>query len=147
MTRYRLRPILIALGLFLVCAPLRAQAMRFAYVANDLSSSVSVYRVDANTGALTLASVASAGTEPLSVAVDPGGRFAYVANQVEFGVRTILAYAIDANTGALTQIPARPSLQVWRAPQWTSLYIPVASFFTCPTIVQALDCPLFVRFV
>ena len=51
----------ICLSFFLVCSPLRAQAKLFAYVTDFGSNEVSVYSVDANTGALTLASVAATG--------------------------------------------------------------------------------------
>jgi 6-phosphogluconolactonase len=39
------------------------------------------------------------------VAVDPTGKFAYVANK---GDNTISAYTINATTGALTPIPGSP---------------------------------------
>ena len=88
--------VLICLGLFLVCAPLQAQGARFAYVANELSNSISVYTFDLTTGALALASVAATGELPTSVAIDPTGRFAYVGNNAENGRQpSISAYTID----------------------------------------------------
>jgi 6-phosphogluconolactonase (cycloisomerase 2 family) len=61
-------------------------------------SSVSMYTVDSTTGALTSIGIIAAGTGPDSVAVDPTGKFAYVAN---FGSNDVSMYTIDATTGAL----------------------------------------------
>ncbi len=72
---------------------------KFAYVANAGSNNVSMYTIDATTGALTSTGTVAAGTRPLSVAVDPSGKFAYVANADS---HNISMYTIDGNTGALT---------------------------------------------
>jgi 6-phosphogluconolactonase (cycloisomerase 2 family) len=61
---------------------------RYAYVANSGEDSVSAYSIDSGTGVLTQIVCAvscvgdnfSAGTVPVSVTVDPSGRYAYVAN-------------------------------------------------------------------
>ncbi|MBV8372444.1 MAG: beta-propeller fold lactonase family protein [Candidatus Eremiobacteraeota bacterium] len=65
------------------------------------SKSVSVYKVDAATGKLTLVpgSPFAAGLNPIATAVTPNGRFAYVVNKDSSSVS---AYRIDATTGALT---------------------------------------------
>jgi YVTN family beta-propeller protein len=82
---------------------------KFAYVANFGSSGVpgniSAYAIDAGTGALSeiTGSPFAAGTLPVAVAVDPSGRFAYVANNLSGDVS---AYAIDAATGALSSVGA-----------------------------------------
>ncbi|MGO9038589.1 MAG: beta-propeller fold lactonase family protein, partial [Steroidobacteraceae bacterium] len=47
----------------------------------------------------------AAGTQPASVAVDPTGMFAYVANA---GSDTVSVYAIDATTGELSPIGGSP---------------------------------------
>ena len=60
---------------------------------------VSMYTIDASTGALTSIGMTAAGTDPVSVAVDPGGKFAYVANSVS---NNVSMYAINATTGDLT---------------------------------------------
>ena len=89
---------------------------KFAYVANDgdfevTGGSVSMYTVSATTGALT-----SAGTidspcapppspgscAPYSVAVDPSGKFAYVANEGGFAPTSVSMYTINGTNGALT---------------------------------------------
>jgi 6-phosphogluconolactonase len=71
------------------------------------SNSVSVYKIDATTGALTLASGSpfAAGTDPGANAIAPGGRFAYVVNK---GSNNISAYKLDATTGALTPVAGSP---------------------------------------
>ena len=65
------------------------------------SSSVSMYTINATTGALTSIGMIAAGTSPDSVAVDPSGKFAYVPN---FGSNNVSMYTIDATTGALASI-------------------------------------------
>jgi len=72
---------------------------KFVYVANANSNNVSMYTIDATTGALTSTGTIAAGTSPSSVAVDPSGKFAYVANSFSSSVSM---YTIDATTGALT---------------------------------------------
>ena len=65
------------------------------------SNSVSTYAIDATTGALTFKGTIAAGTLPSSVAVDPSGKFAYVANSNSDNVSM---YTIDATTGLLTSL-------------------------------------------
>jgi YVTN family beta-propeller protein len=83
---------------------------RFAYAADGgsfvvgafgSSSSVSMYTVDSTTGALTSIGIIAAGTLPHSVAVDPAGKFAYVAN---FGSNDASMYTINTTTGGLTSV-------------------------------------------
>lgn len=74
----------------------------FAYAANDLSDEVSVFAIDARTGALTDTGAAvTTGTTPRGVAIHPSGKFAYVAN---FGSNDVSAYVVNARTGALTSL-------------------------------------------
>src|SRR6266849_2313018 len=86
---------------------------KFAYVANDGSSNVSAYTINSTTGALSpvTGSPFAAGSFPFSVAVDPTGKFAYVANAC--GVTctvsgNVSAYTIDSTTGALSPVPGSP---------------------------------------
>jgi DNA-binding beta-propeller fold protein YncE len=91
---------------------------RFAYVANWGSASVSGYSIDPSTGVLARIDCDSttAGVQdcpapgfPLSIAVDPTGKFAYVANYGNNGNgNTVSAYTIDAGTGVLTRISCVP---------------------------------------
>jgi len=84
---------------------------KFAYMTNaDISpgvfaggssNTISIYTIDATTGALTSTGTIPAGTLPKSVTVDPSGKFAYVANNFS---NSISMYTIDATTGALTLI-------------------------------------------
>jgi YVTN family beta-propeller protein len=80
---------------------------KFAYMANGAllpgipgsSNTISMYTINATTGALTCTGTIAAGTLPKSVAIDPSGKFAYVANA---NSNNISMYTIDATTGALT---------------------------------------------
>ena len=88
---------------------------KFAYVANysSNSNSISAYSIDPNSGALASidADGAAGGTQtsiptrsnPISIAITPDGKYAYVANA---GSNNISTYSIDATTGALTAIDA-----------------------------------------
>jgi 6-phosphogluconolactonase len=75
-------------------------------VANAASNNVSGYTIDPSTGALTaIASPFPAGTFPVSVAVDPSGKFAYVANTGQIGQNgSVSGYTINQSSGALTPI-------------------------------------------
>src|SRR5205807_7347259 len=75
-------------------------AGKFAYVANwgggDTAGSLSTYNIDATTGALTSIATIQApcglgpgSCAPWSVAVDPSGKFAYVANEGGFAPTSI----------------------------------------------------------
>src|SRR5712692_2249230 len=90
------------------------QNPRFAYVANQCgnvsctgSGNVSAYTIDSATGALTMVpgSPFAAGSLPFSVAVDPSGKFAYVANAIS---NNVSAYSIDSTTGVLSPVPGSP---------------------------------------
>jgi len=74
---------------------------KFAYVANFNSNDVSMYTINATTGALTSVGTIAAGMSPTSIAVHPSGKFAYVTNSAS---NDVSMYSIDAATGALTLI-------------------------------------------
>lgn len=91
---------------------------KFLYGTNRNSNDVSAFAINATTGALTQVNCGApyvcgatvpanfaAGLGARSVAVNPGGSFAYVAND---GSVDISAYGIDAATGALGAIDADP---------------------------------------
>jgi 6-phosphogluconolactonase len=85
---------------------------RFAYVVNsgaagNLVPDVSGYTINATSGALTPIPGSPFATEsfPLSMAVHPTGKFAYVVNNASFSVS---GYTITATNGALTPIPGSP---------------------------------------
>ena len=83
------------------------RAGNFAYVTNisngfpGENNSVSMFAINATTGALTPPGTIAAGTQPVSIALDPGGKFAYVANS---GSNDASMYIINATAGALTFI-------------------------------------------
>lgn len=90
-----------------------APSGKFAYVADGGSNSdgsagvnVSIYSVDASSGALTSTGTIAAGLFPWSIAIDPLGKFAYVAN---LGSNDISVFSIDGTTGALTPIGTTPA--------------------------------------
>ena len=56
-----------------------------------------------STGVLTAGTAVAAGTQPVSVTVDPSGRFAYAAN---WNSNSIWVYTINQASGALTPITA-----------------------------------------
>ena len=77
---------------------------QFLYVANSGSNSVSVYSIDATTGALTAVGFPiAAGTGPGAVTVDPTDHFLYVANLTS---NDVSAFAISA--GTLTPVVDSP---------------------------------------
>ncbi len=78
---------------------------KYAFVANA-GESVSVYSINAGTGALTNISIdyLLAGTSPRSVTVDPTGKFVYVASETTNSSNYVTAYSISPTTGALTNI-------------------------------------------
>lgn len=65
--------------------------------------------IDASTGALSPVPGSPFATDTLSVevAVDPSGKFVYVANG-DPPANNISAFAIDPSTGALTPVPGSP---------------------------------------
>src|SRR5205085_5276504 len=86
-----------------------AAANYVAYVADNINTNglASAFSINAATGALTQISGSpfTAGANPNSVAVDPSGEFAYVANSAS---TSISGYTITPSTGALTAIAGSP---------------------------------------
>ncbi len=82
-------------------------APKYAYVANLLDPSIQPFTVNATTGAINFVPVVSSeyytplGTQPISVAVDPTGKFLYGS---DFAGHSLLAYTINPATGKTTQI-------------------------------------------
>jgi YVTN family beta-propeller protein len=84
-------------------------AGKFIYVATASATagspgSVSMYAINATTGALASTGTIAAGEDPVAVAVDLSGKFAYVVNANFGSAGNVSMYAIDATTGALTSI-------------------------------------------
>ena len=81
-------------------------AGKFVYVATTNATpgsagSVSMYAINATTGALASTGTIAAGTAPVFVAVDPSGKFTYVTNS---GSNDVSMYTINSTTGSLTPI-------------------------------------------
>ncbi len=75
------------------------------------SSSVSVFRIDTTTGALSpLAGGPATGYFPDTVTLDPSGKFVYVGYGTVNGVFYTQAFTRDATSGALTAVPGSPFL-------------------------------------
>jgi 6-phosphogluconolactonase len=70
-------------------------------VTNSGSNNISMYTINATTGALLSIGTIAAGLSPSSIAIQPTGKFAYVTNS---GSNEVSVYSIDAATGALTLI-------------------------------------------
>jgi 6-phosphogluconolactonase (cycloisomerase 2 family) len=100
---------LVALAIVLNGDPPSVLIVPYSTIVGDVqrSKSVSVYKIDATTGDLTLAagSPFAAGAEPTTAAFAPGGRFAYVINK-ESG--NVSAYKVEARTGTLMQVRGSP---------------------------------------
>src|ERR1700687_6159233 len=100
---------LLSLALLAITEPSAAQ--KFAYVANFGSNNVSAYTIGGG-GALTLVGTYPTGNpvwrNPFSVAVDPTGRFVYVAGGQGLGMGKVSAYTIGV-TGALTLVGTYPA--------------------------------------
>jgi 6-phosphogluconolactonase (cycloisomerase 2 family) len=82
-------------------------AGRYVYAANvTAKNQVAAYSITPTSGALTLAvSGVAAGVFPVSLALDPSGDFAYIANDTS---NTVSVYTVDTTSGALTQITGSP---------------------------------------
>jgi 6-phosphogluconolactonase len=81
---------------------------KFAYVVNEMGSTVAVFRYDAITGALhplqttsTLRGTFSGHNNAAEIQVHPSGRFLYASNR---GHDSIAVFAVDANEGTLTPV-------------------------------------------
>lgn len=85
----------------------------FAYVVNDLDSTVATYGFDAHTGALqprqvlsTLRDTFTGNSRAATVAVSPDGAHVYVSNR---GEDSIAAFAVSPETGCLRTLAPTPS--------------------------------------
>ena len=79
---------------------------KLALVANsgvtNGTNGLSVYRVNATTGALSFLNNVNAGNSPCAIAVSPNGLYAYVTNQMG---GTVSSYSIDSANGVVSLIP------------------------------------------
>ncbi|MBF8781381.1 lactonase family protein [Pseudomonas fulva] len=85
----------------------------FAYVVNELDSTVASYRFDAVSGALeplqvlsSLPSTYTGNSRASEIEVDHSGRFLYASNR---GYDSIAVFAIDTHSGLLTLVDVAPT--------------------------------------
>lgn len=85
----------------------------FAYVINELDSSVTTYRFNAQTGALTpiqvlpsLPATFTGNSRASEVEIDRSGRFLYASNR---GYDSVAVFAIDQGTGMLSPVEFMPT--------------------------------------
>ena len=86
---------------------------KFAYVNNEIASTVTVFSYDEKNGALsevqslsTLPADFKGNTSTAEIAVHPSGKFLYVSNR---GHDSIATFSIDQTKGTLTWVEAHPS--------------------------------------
>ena len=79
---------------------------KLVYVANSGSNDVSMYTINATTGALTLMGRVHTELSPTSIAIDRSGKFAYVTNLDNLVVLpgNVSTYTINPTTGTLTSL-------------------------------------------
>ncbi len=85
----------------------------YLFATNETTDNVSVFSINSGSGALTQISGSpfpietnptGPETGPVSISVDPSGRFAYAANSTD----SLSAYSINSATGALTLLTGSP---------------------------------------
>jgi 6-phosphogluconolactonase len=86
-------------------------AGKYLFVANRDANTLSVFRIDSSTGALSLLATVGAGTRPDAVTVDISGTFVYVAtlgSAQPAGPGAVTAFSLDQGTGVLSPVPGSP---------------------------------------
>src|SRR5262249_54284435 len=78
---------------------------QFAYVTNFWSNNITMYSIDATSGALTSIGAVAAPPYPTSIAVDPTGRFASATSAPDwFNPGTVSMYSIHPATATLSPL-------------------------------------------
>jgi 6-phosphogluconolactonase (cycloisomerase 2 family) len=78
----------------------------FVYVTNWMAASVSIFRVNQETGDLTLIGrPKETGLTPYAVAVHPSGKYVMVST---WGGNDVYVYSVDLNTGELSHVEGSP---------------------------------------
>jgi 6-phosphogluconolactonase (cycloisomerase 2 family) len=94
--------IALMLVLLLIPSAFGFTTPRFAFVANEKDSTVSIYTVNATSGLLRSHGYVLVGTKPVAETVTPNGKFLYLANSSSSNVSAF--YSINAGVGALTLV-------------------------------------------
>ncbi len=101
---------------------------RFLYVANQVDSTISLFKIDSTSGALTeVLPRTNAGFSPAAMTMDAGGNFLFVANQ---GSNDVTVFSVSS-TGALSNPSSFPVGSVPAGFAVTSgnfLFVPVPNF-------------------
>ena len=88
---------------------------RFLYASERTSNTIAGYRVDIETGALTLIGHVPTETKPRGFAIDPRGRYLLAVGETS---NAMTVYAIDQATGALTPLSHLP---MGKDPNWVEI--------------------------
>jgi 6-phosphogluconolactonase len=79
---------------------------KFLYVANTADNTISLFKIDSSSGALTeVMPRTPTGLNPASLSMDTTGSFLYASNN---GSNSISAYSIDSTSGVLTELAGSP---------------------------------------
>src|SRR5467141_221685 len=100
------------------------------YTTKTQSKGIYAYQFDADTGKLTPKGVAAETPDPSWVAVHPGGKFLYAANEAG-KASTVSAFSVDAKSGKLTplnQIPSQGEDPCYLSFDKTGKYLLVANY-------------------
>jgi 6-phosphogluconolactonase (cycloisomerase 2 family) len=110
--------------------PLVEPTGHYLYVYNSGAQSVEAYSIDQTSGELTEINTYSIDNPDITgltgeggLAIDPSGKYLYVANPV--GLGNISVFSISATDGTLTQLPSSPysmGTGVGFGPDWISVY-------------------------
>jgi len=123
---------------------------QWVLVANRDSDTISIIHLDSLNGVLGAKSTFNAGTRPVAMTLDPAGRFVYVSNEGQKGLRKFVFYASSGelkpagkmNIGAVKEV-------VFDAARLTSVLIPQFSvFYSCCrncSLAMSARCGLWVR--
>ena len=88
------------------CWVLVSRDGRFAYLANTVSSTISLYRIDAPSGRVTLIKAFQSLTGPTDMDFSRDGRFLYVLNPDQIGTNPgVGAFRVNREDGSLTPLP------------------------------------------
>jgi 6-phosphogluconolactonase len=103
---------------------------KFAYAANSFHNDVTVFSIDAASGALEpiAGSPFPTGLSPNVVTIHPSGKFAYTANSESYDIS---AFTVDAVTGALAAVTGSPFAA--GSPLGSTASIPISSVTIDPS--------------